>query len=393
MKSGKASPQDALPIGIAKMYRQFVDGTLPLFVDRGWDGHAGLVERLGTDLKPDATMFRRSMVHGRQLYVYSIWAEHTDQAVFKVNADRIFDNLVAQFYDSQNGGWIESTTLNGQPLSTRRVLYSHAFILFALTAYRYCLGQERAAPYLDHTLDYIDQHFKNPSRGYHSLLDPAGSDISEGIEQNPIMHLLEALLFLFEKAPTDATLKTAQGIIEFVVRSFLYQGMIIEHLTHDCEPHPETGHNVEPGHQFEWAWLLNWYGQLSGDRKYDDVCKGLIENGLRLGWDQKRGGVFAEVDRHSGAVTLPTKRIWPLEELIKAVSACPQHFRSVDIDLPSLTDFLCRHYLNTDGSWFEQLNEDLSVADRSLRASTCYHTSSALWEALKTAQPTSSGTD
>jgi len=373
--------------GISELYQKFVAGTLPMFARHGWDKHGGLAERLGANLEPDETPFRRAMVHGRQLYVYSIWAKRNNDAAFRANADRIFAALVHQFYDPTGGGWLESVTLEGQPLSTRRVLYSHAFVLFGLSAYRYCLHEEQAGHYIDHTVGYIAQAFKNETHAYHDLLDADGSDLSNGVDQNPKMHLLEAFLFLFETSGTESVLVLARELIEFVTRSFLTQGMIIEHLGHDCEPHPATGHIVEPGHQFEWAWLLNWYARLSGDRAYQDIALTLIGNGLAVGWDKEQGGVFDQIDRHSGIVLQSTKRIWPLEELIKTASIFPEYVASQGLELPGLTEFLCTNYLDTDGRWFEQLHADLSPADTTLRASTCYHTSSALWEALKVTTP------
>jgi hypothetical protein len=51
----------------------------------------------------------------------------------------------------------------------------------------------------------------------------------------------------------------------------------------------------------------------------------------------------------------------------------------------SLVRLLCDKYLHPDGRWTERLHRDMSVADPTLPASSCYHLSFALVEALGSA--------
>ena len=372
-----------LPDFTKRFARQFLEGTLPLFCSHGWDGqHGGLVERLTPNLLPDPTDFCRSMVHGRQLYVYSIWGERVGQEAFVANADLVFEQLVSLFYDKQQGGWIEKVDLTGAPLSTAKILYSHAFVLFGLTAYRYCLDRTDADAYLNHTREYLAESFNRDRGLYFDALDRAGTDISADIDQNPLMHLLEATLFLSEVSGDSDALQLAGDIVERVAIAFLKDGIIVEHLTHDLSIHPDTGHIVEPGHQLEWAWLLNWYGRLVKDDAYLPICHALIDNGVAMGWDAEFGGVFDQADRVSGAVIRSTKRLWPIEEMIKAAAVFPDKFAQKNLPLEKLVNFLCDHNLHIDGRWSERLHQDLSVADPSMPASSCYHTSLALTETL-----------
>lgn len=370
--------------GVEAFRASFVDGTLPLFVERGWDPrHDGLCERLTPELAPDPTPFRRSMVHGRQLYVYSIWAERLRDPGLAANADQVFERLVRHFRDRDWGGWIDKTGLDHAPLSTDKVLYTHAFVLFGLTAYRHCLDRRDADPHLEHTLDYVSTRFRREPGLYFDLLDRSGRDISDGVDQNPLMHLLEAVLFLYERAGDPAALEIAHGIVDTATGRILRDGLVLEHLTRDLEPHPETGHIVEPGHQVEWGWLLNWYGRLTGSTALEETARTLVSGGIEIGWDAEHGGLFDQVHRQSRAVLRDTKRLWPLEELIKAGRVYPDRLDAHGLTLDGLAGFLSTRYLRPDGTWRERLNRDLSVADPTMPASSCYHTSLALTEALR----------
>lgn len=366
--------------------RRFVDGTLALFARHGWDNQAGLVERLTPDLSPDPTPYRRSMVHGRQLFVYAVWAERTGSRSFADNADRIFARLVDCFADAGHGGWIESVDLHGELRSPDKRLYSHAFVLLGLAAYRHCLGRS-VDDRIEATLGYIVERFGYDRGLYHAVLDRTGRPIAQSVDQNPLMHLLEALLLLSQHTGRRDTLQLAGEIVERALGSFLHGGMILEYLDHDLRPHPTRGHLVEPGHQAEWAWLLHWYARLAGVPGLGEVCRSLVRAAVGRGWDHERGGLFDEIDRSTGEVVTATKRLWPLGELIKAATVFPDAVAAAGPSAGSLVDLLCHRYLRADGRWVERLNRDMSVADPTMPASSCYHLSFALSEALATARP------
>lgn len=322
------------------------------------------------------------MVHGRQLFVYSVWGQRLGNRAFAAHADRIFAYLADRFADPDHGGWHDRTDLDGNVTVTDKLLYSHAFVLLGLTAYAYCLGRD-VGPHLDRTLEYIERRFRYGAGLYHSALDRAGHDISESVDQNPLMHLLEALLLLGERAGRPDALGIARTIVERMQVSFLRGGLVVEHLGHDLEPHPDHGHVAEPGHPAEWAWLLDWYGRLAGRGDLDALCRTLLSNGMRHGWDREHTGLFDRIDRISGQAMVTTKRLWPLAETIKAASVFPDCVAAAGHSVDLLIGLLCHCYLKPDGTRAERLHRDMTVADPCLPASTCYHLSFALAEALK----------
>ena len=184
--------------------------------------------------------------------------------------------------------------------------------------------------------------------------------------QNPHMHLLEALLALGWQQEADA-------LVTLFHERFYDEksGSLGEHFDECWEPlDTPAGQIVEPGHHFEWVWLL--HGRSSAPGLFDFAC--------RYGVDED-GGVFDQVDR-SGSVLVATKRLWPQTERIKA------HAVRGELDLMrKALDYCFSHYLDpTHGGWNEHLTRDGQVFSRFMNATSVYHVVMALTEAANALQ-------
>ncbi len=81
------------------------------------------------------------------------------------------------------------------------------------------------------------------------------------------MHMLEAALAWDEAAPDPLWRDLADEIAELCLSRFLHSetGALLELFDGDWNPLSEGDQAaVEPGHQFEWAWLLARWGRLAG---------------------------------------------------------------------------------------------------------------------------------
>lgn len=381
-KGWRVARNDGLQWRIQEFHRRFAGQTLPFLADRGWDGaRGGLAERLRENGSPDDTGFRRSMPHARQLYVFSCWAGRLNDPEFAAHADRIFTYMTEVFWDSRHEGWFDKVSLDGAMLEPEKDLYAHAFALFGLGAYRHALARANATPWLDGTLRVISERFRRADGSFSDRMSRDFKDIaSDRRSQNPHMHLLEAALSIIGTSEEPVGRALAETVLELFENRFLdsERMRVLEHLDGRFDPHPEIGHRIEPGHHFEWAWLLDQAARTLGVDRYREMGSGLLRAGIEIGWDRKAGGVFDEVDHGNGGILRPTKRIWPVTELIKALAVLPE--ACVEPSLEQAIDVLLEHYLGPDGRWIERFNADWSPADRTMPSSTAYHVSVALRE-------------
>lgn len=368
--------------------QRFLNGTLPLFLDQGWDAvSGGSVEKLTPAGSVVPVPYRRCMVHARQLFVYAQWGQALEHAPYLAHADRIHAYLLRHFQDAEHGGWLERIALDGAPVDTDKVLYTHAFVLLALSAYAGLPGRESAQATAYDTLHYIQTQFADTSPGlFHTRLDRAGRPLPGTRDQNPHMHLFEALLMLFAQSGDAAVGALATAVLEAVLAVFGRDGPIVEHVAGTLPVPAQHVALIEPGHQSEWAWLIEWHGRLLDTDAYRTRGTALFAAACTQGWDAARGGFYDQLQGPTGRVLRDSKRLWPLLESLKAASVYPKAVADDGPSQDTMLAVLLTHYLRPDGGWHEHLDGDLTPLDAAMPASSCYHLGFALAELLRTAQ-------
>ena len=366
-------------------YNRFSKQTLNLFSENGWDKrYGGLFEVLGPNGESRDIEFRRIMVHARQLFVFSRWSKLTGNTSFVANADAIFDFMVNAFWDKKNGGWFSKINLDGSPRDKNKNLYAHAFVLFGLANYKYALNRENVQVWIDKTLTIIEDKFSREDRSFSEELNSDFEDLSiDTRKQNPHMHLLEAALYLLEKDKQNQRYAIlVDRLLKLFETKFLdYEGSIVrEYLDHNFRPSLVNSSVVEPGHHFEWAWLLHWSGKTLVNEcyNYKPLSQKLLTSACNLGWDRDYGGVFDEVDCTNNAPLLASKRLWPLLELIKALCVSPAIPCSVS--LTTALTLLLKRYIAPDGFWVERYQKNWSEPDNNMPTSSVYHLAMAVLE-------------
>jgi mannose/cellobiose epimerase-like protein (N-acyl-D-glucosamine 2-epimerase family) len=99
-------------------------------------------------------------------------------------------------------------------------------------------------------------------------------------------------------------------------------GAIREYFDDRWQPLAEAGRIVEPGHQFEWAWLLLKWGDLPQIDESQRIASrraanSLVDIGERWGIDPTRGVAINEI-WDDMARKDPAAKLWPQTERIKA---------------------------------------------------------------------------
>jgi mannose/cellobiose epimerase-like protein (N-acyl-D-glucosamine 2-epimerase family) len=367
---------------VARLKGWVLGEALPLWGQTGFDSARGsFVERLTFEGAPLLWAPRRAMVQARQIYVFSHAASLGWWPEGKVVALEAAHRLIDRYHGVDGGhGWIFSVHPDGAVHDAKRDFYAHAFALFGL-AWAYKLAPEpRFLSAALNTLSVLDQHFESPTGGYHSVL-PA--DASKR-EQNPHMHLFEAMLAWFEATGREMFLARAAELYGMMAaRFFQHQtGILAEYFDGSWNPRGGiAGRICEPGHHFEWSWLLRRYAKLSG-RGDSSIARALKQFGDRYGSDSE--GFIVDELLDDGRVHKTSRRCWPHTELIKAeVAAAESGDREAAARAAQTIDRLLAVFLGRPvaGGWIDHVDANGAPIVNSMPASTLYHVFLAAAEA------------
>ncbi len=301
---------------VARLRRWVVTHALPLWGGAGFDSARGsFIERLTFEGAPLTSAPRRAMVQARQIYVFSHAALLGWQPQGRTIALEAAHRLISGYHGVDGApGWIFSIHPDGAVCDARRDFYAHSFALFGL-AWAYRLEPEpRFLSAALATLRVLDQHFASRTGGYHSAL-PADAGRRE---QNPHMHLFEAMLAWFEATGRELFLARAGELHEMMAGRFFQRetGILAEYFDGSWSPRAGIpGRICEPGHHFEWSWLLRRYAALAG-REDPPIAKALKDFGDRHGFDSE--GFVVDELLDDGRVHKASRRCWPHTESIKA---------------------------------------------------------------------------
>ena len=233
----------------------------------------------------------RLMVQARQIYVYATAARLGWYPRSAGLVERAFDSMVRDFQaaDGQDG-WVFSIDRRGTVVDARRDLYAHAFVLFAVASFVQMTGQSATLALADQTLAFIDKNMRAHREGYVERLPPTAGHR----RQNPHMHLLEASWPCGAPRRTSDTSNEPGMSSTCSSRDFFQpaSGTLCEYL--DDELRPASGIDgaiVEPGHHYEWIWLLRWFERETG-RPGRALCRRALcpcdRLWLRCRWPDRR---------------------------------------------------------------------------------------------------------
>ncbi|MDA0786655.1 MAG: AGE family epimerase/isomerase [Proteobacteria bacterium] len=374
---------------------------LPLWSHAGYDAAAGgFVECLTLDGRPLLDRAKRMRVQARQIYVYSHahllgWTPPAGGPGALEAARGGFEFLTRHYWRDDGGGFVYSVTRDGAPGDTRVEAYEQAFALFAFAWYHRASGDADAMIWAERTLAFLDEKLADPAHG--GYFENLPHDLPR--RQNPHMHLLEALLAWHVTSGDPAYLDRARVIVDLFRRKFFdtETGTLGEFFEADWAPAPGTaGQIVEPGHHFEWVWLLRRFAEASGEdtgRQADALYQFAMTHGSDHEPGPARGLGFDSVLRSGADPRLghgtsldDNKRLWVQTEAIKAQTARlesgPDAAASAHLEL--LLEQLFGLYLAVGhGNWQDHLDAGGGAIAETAPASSFYHLFLCLTEVLR----------
>ncbi len=361
---------------VTALRRALLEQALPLWCARGWDErHGGFHDRLDSALNPVALPAKRLLVQCRQLFVLSEASVIAPEKGWAEMAHRLYAFLTQRYWDPAHGGWFFSVAPSGIPHDRRKDTYGHAFVLFALAHYAKTFQSDAAVTQAERTLDLLEAHVAAKNGGFEEATEDDWRITGAERRQNPHMHLLEAFLALYEATGNERYRRHAAEMVRLLETVFIdpATATLGEFFEADWRPHPTKGDIIEPGHHFEWYWLLRRAAEL-GIAAPADLAERLFTWADRHGIDTVHGGVFDQL-RRDGVVVTESKRLWPLAEATRAYALrAREQGRAHDRDrAAALTGHLLRHYADERCGFREHLDRSGGIMVDEVFASSLYH--------------------
>lgn len=380
----------------AELLEWFTTQAMPLWSTAGTDWvQGGFAEKLDAQGSP-VDEPRRTRVVARQIYVFSVARKLGWQGDAPRWVTHGLDFMLTRLRQP-DGTFASSVTPDGQVVNARFDLYEQAFALFAMaTAYR--LDPAQHAHLRDvsaRLLVTLRSGWAHPAIGFEESSPP-----SVPLRSNPHMHLFEAALQWAEaeSAPAHSlSWRTlANELATLALRHLIDapSGLLTELFAADWGPMPGAdGTLAEPGHQFEWGWLLiRWARQHPNPQHPDAVAalaaaQRMVALAEAHGLDRGRGIAINELNTDL-SVRDANAKLWPQTERVKAWVAMAQRAQT-EGDQTALAQALqaataamagLRAYLHhpVPGGWQEVWRADGSWQPEPVRASSLYHIVCAL---------------
>jgi mannose-6-phosphate isomerase len=363
--ASRSASQPELTALFASVQQHFQDVIVPLWQGPGWNADLALpYEALDAEHQPLPPLRYRAMACARQLYLFSsLIGQQVPGA--ETRAAALFRSLQQHFHDAEHGGWFYSIDPLGAPLDQRKDLYTHAFILFACAHYWDKVREPLVESVLNAALEVIAQRFATDDGLYEACLDRDWSSLKTGPLQNPLMHLAEAFLATLsvrEDADAERALVT---LCTAMHKHFIdpQTGVLME------KPLGAVDNWFEPGHQFEWYFLLESSSLLRDSKLHRSLSRAFSYT-EQLGVIEHNGAVRAMLDLQSDPRRPrdSTQRIWAQAEYLRALTLRPDSEAAVLHQLQALQ----QRFLHT-GGWFECRDEEGEVSRKDMPSTTPYH--------------------
>ncbi|MBW3616540.1 MAG: AGE family epimerase/isomerase [Proteobacteria bacterium] len=389
MKDLKVTAADAGPASVAPRLgpagttaeiaqgfsRWLQEAAWPFWWERGADHqHGGFHEAIDAAGAPVSDAPRRARVQTRQIYCFATagaagwngpWREAVEHGRRSLQEryrrpDGLFRSLVAQ---------------DGSVLDDTALLYDQAFALLAMAAmHKAGVGGGTVRQDAQALLRAVLANYRHPEGGF-------AEKAPRAFQSNPQMHLFEAALAWLEIDPSPVWSGLCEELASLCLNRFIdgEGGFLREFFQADWSPRPDDfGRLVEPGHQFEWAWLLERWGRLSGSEDAKRAARRLFDIGLR-GVDPRRGVAVNEL-WDDLSVRSDRARLWPQTEWLKAAVLFADDQRS-SAEVETAARGLLR-YLHTPRHelWRDKMEADGSFVSEPAPASSFYHICSAILE-------------
>lgn len=371
MSPGHMTPTavETLDATVARFQSWLHLAALPMWATLGVGEDGVFVEALSSSGQAIGD-FRRARVQARQAYVFAAAGQSGWAGPWRRLCAGGLDAFDVR-HRRDDGLYRTRVGITGEVLDDTPWVYDQAFALFAFAEAAAAGVEPKVMSSRAHKLIKALERLRHPAGGWREAGD-------QPFQANAHMHLLEAFLAWETLEPEGPWTGLADQIVDLARRHFIDPdgGFIREFYGPDwILAADEDGTLIEPGHQFEWAWLLvRW--SLQRDQAWAmQAAHALYSVGTR-GVDA-RTGVTLDAMNDDFTIRSDLARLWPQTERLKAALILADQAKDGDRsrfvrDAHTALRGLMR-YLHPTGLWHDRLQTDGQFRDEPAPASSLYH--------------------
>ncbi len=343
------------------------NAALPMWAQAGVDPKGGLFhETLSLAGRP-VNAERRARAQARQVFVFASakTAGYGDRWLDVANAGW---SRFVEAYRRPDGLFMNRVSGDGTPVDEEANVYEQAFAMLAMSALH---SADPSVPGWAHEAEQVLDAIQ-PLRTKRGGFREHGA---HAYQANCNMHLFETAL-AWELAGGRTWEALSDELAALAMTRFIdpENGAMREFFDEDWTALRGEEGLQEPGHHFEWAWLLERWGARRGEAAARKAARRLFENGLR-GVDPVRcvavNSVWEDFSMRDASA-----RLWPQTEHLKAALLLgdePLALRAAN----GLAQYL---EVPASGVWRDKLRADGTFMDEPAPATSFYHLMVAILE-------------
>lgn len=297
---------------------ELTQNILPFWIERMRDDvHGGFYGQIKGDGQLVYGAQKGGILNARILWSFSSAYIQIKNPLYLVSANRAKSYILDHFFDSAFGGTYWNLSPEGNPVDTKKQIYSQAFFIYAFTEHYRASGDESSLQTAIELFHLIENHsFDRELNGYFEaysrdwvLLEDlrlSEKDENEKKTMNTHLHILEAYTNLFRVWKDEKLAVQLRNLILIFIEKIVDPKTKHLNLFFD-EKWNTKSTIVSYGHDIEASWLIDEAGLVLGDQNLIDrvqkicidvalaACEGLQADGSMV-YELDKGHL--ETDRH-----------------------------------------------------------------------------------------------
>lgn len=238
--------------------------------------YGGFIGKMDFDGNIHPKSEKGGVLNARILWTFSAAFNFTKNKEYRQIAERAYHYIQNHFRDKENGGVYWSVDFEGNPLSTRKQIYSQAFTIYGLAEYYKATQNSEALDFAKELFYLIEKYsFDEQQGGYFEAfrkdwtlladLRLSEKDPNDPKTMNTHLHVLEAYTTLFEIWKDELLEKQIRNLLTVFSDKIINPENNHMKLFFD-KNWVSTSQGISFGHDIEAAWLLQEAAEVIHDK-------------------------------------------------------------------------------------------------------------------------------